>query len=112
MVQRMCFVWLTLWAGNGRDDHDQPDLAVPQRLDDEPRTMAFGRGKVSQTLSRSAPQRGVMELPRFRGRLGASGEIEALGTGSSPLGVFPDATWKPHSIEIEAGDFLLLYRTG
>jgi phosphoserine phosphatase RsbU/P len=42
----------------------------------------------------------------------ASGDIQALGTGSSPLGVHPDATWKSGAVGLEAGDLLLLYTDG
>jgi serine phosphatase RsbU (regulator of sigma subunit)/anti-sigma regulatory factor (Ser/Thr protein kinase) len=41
-----------------------------------------------------------------------TGEIEMLGSGSSPLGVYPDAAWKPHEIELGAGEVLLLYTDG
>jgi phosphoserine phosphatase RsbU/P len=42
----------------------------------------------------------------------ASGEIQWLGAGSSPLGVFPDANWKPGMVQLESGDLLLLYTDG
>lgn len=42
----------------------------------------------------------------------ASGEIEVLGSGSYPLAVNPDASWKPGITELEAGDLLLLYTDG
>ena len=42
----------------------------------------------------------------------ANGEILALGAGSAPLGVHPEATWKSGSVELEAGDLLLLYTDG
>jgi serine phosphatase RsbU (regulator of sigma subunit) len=41
-----------------------------------------------------------------------SGEIQVLGAGSSPLGVYPDAGWKSSHVELEAGDLLLLYTDG
>jgi PAS domain S-box-containing protein len=42
----------------------------------------------------------------------ASGELERLGGGSSPLGVYPDATWKPHAVDLGVGDLLVLYTDG
>jgi serine phosphatase RsbU (regulator of sigma subunit) len=42
----------------------------------------------------------------------ASGEIEALGSGSSPLGINPETHWKMAEIEMEADDILLLYTDG
>jgi serine phosphatase RsbU (regulator of sigma subunit) len=42
----------------------------------------------------------------------ASGEVERLGSGTSPLGVYPDAVWKPHAIDLEAGDILVLNTDG
>ena len=42
----------------------------------------------------------------------ANGEVHALGSGSAPLGVHPEATWKPGAEELEAGDLLLLYTDG
>ena len=41
-----------------------------------------------------------------------SGEIQLLGSGSSPLGVYPDAAWKAGEVEVELGDLLLLYTDG
>ncbi len=41
-----------------------------------------------------------------------SGDIEILGAGSSPLGVYPEAVWKSGQVELEAGDLLLLYTDG
>ena len=41
-----------------------------------------------------------------------SGEIQMLGTGSPPLGVYPDASWKSGQVELDAGDLLLLYTDG
>jgi len=41
-----------------------------------------------------------------------SGEIQTLGSGSYPLGVFPDATWKTAEADLDAGDLLLLYTDG
>ncbi|MGI5940074.1 MAG: SpoIIE family protein phosphatase [Thermoleophilia bacterium] len=41
-----------------------------------------------------------------------SGEVLLLGTGSSPLGVYPDAVWKPAEIALDIGDLLLLYTDG
>jgi serine phosphatase RsbU (regulator of sigma subunit) len=41
-----------------------------------------------------------------------SGEIEMLGCGTSPLGIYPDASWKPHEIGLSAGEVLLLYSDG
>ncbi|OFV80134.1 MAG: hypothetical protein A2W26_09235 [Acidobacteria bacterium RBG_16_64_8] len=40
------------------------------------------------------------------------GEIQVLGAGSSPLGVFPEASWKTGEARLEAGDLLLLYTDG
>ncbi len=40
------------------------------------------------------------------------GTIESLGVGSSPLGVFSDARWRPGRVELQAGDMLLLYTDG
>lgn len=42
----------------------------------------------------------------------ASGEILMLGSGSLPLGVFPDASWKPREVKLEVDDLLLLYTDG
>ena len=42
----------------------------------------------------------------------ANGDIQALGTGSAPLGVRDDATWKSGLVGLEAGDLLLLYTDG
>ncbi len=42
----------------------------------------------------------------------ADGDVKALGTGSAPLGVHEDATWKSGSVDLEAGDLLLLYTDG
>jgi PAS domain S-box-containing protein len=42
----------------------------------------------------------------------ASGEIEALGSGSAPLGVFPEASWRPGAVDLEPGDLMLLYTDG
>lgn len=42
----------------------------------------------------------------------ASGEIQVLGIGSAPLGVYSDAVWKAGEVELEAGDLLLLYTDG
>lgn len=41
-----------------------------------------------------------------------SGEIEWLGTGSAPLGVFPAASWTATEVHVAAGDVLLLYTDG
>ena len=41
-----------------------------------------------------------------------SGEPQLLGSGSSPLGIFPDASWKPGIVHLEPGDLLLLYTDG
>ncbi len=41
-----------------------------------------------------------------------SGEIQYLGAGSSPLGVHPEATWKPGAVTLQPGDLLLLYTDG
>ena len=41
-----------------------------------------------------------------------SGEIEWLGCGTSPLGIYADASWKPHEILMAPGDLLLLYTDG
>ncbi len=41
-----------------------------------------------------------------------SGEIQVLGSGSSPLGVYPAATWKAGEVQLEVGDLLLLYTDG
>jgi PAS domain S-box-containing protein len=42
----------------------------------------------------------------------ASGTVERLGGGSSPLGAYPDATWKPQAVDLEANDLLVLYTDG
>jgi serine phosphatase RsbU (regulator of sigma subunit)/anti-sigma regulatory factor (Ser/Thr protein kinase) len=42
----------------------------------------------------------------------ANGEIESLGSGSTPLGIDPDAVWRPADIELQRGDILLLYTDG
>jgi PAS domain S-box-containing protein len=42
----------------------------------------------------------------------AGGEVEKLGTHSTPLGVFPDAVWKPGEVEMRTGDVLVLYTDG
>jgi serine phosphatase RsbU (regulator of sigma subunit) len=42
----------------------------------------------------------------------ASGEIEHLGCGYSPLGVYPDASWKPHEMDLHVDDLLVLYTDG
>jgi PAS domain S-box-containing protein len=42
----------------------------------------------------------------------SSGEIQVLGTGAPPLGIFPDAKWKTNEIDLEQGDLLLLYTDG
>jgi serine phosphatase RsbU (regulator of sigma subunit) len=42
----------------------------------------------------------------------AAGDVELLGCASSPLGVFPEARWRPHETEMSAGDLLLLYTDG
>lgn len=42
----------------------------------------------------------------------ASGQVELLGSGSSPLGVFPDAVWKQGIVELEPEDLLVLYTDG
>jgi PAS domain S-box-containing protein len=42
----------------------------------------------------------------------ASGQIQALGAGSPPLGVFAGASWKTSEIEMGQGDLLLLYTDG
>jgi sigma-B regulation protein RsbU (phosphoserine phosphatase) len=41
-----------------------------------------------------------------------SGEIQMLGAGSSPLGVYPGAVWRTNEIELESGDLMLLYTDG
>ena len=41
-----------------------------------------------------------------------SGEIESLGSGSAPLGVFPEASWRPGAVDLKAGDMMLLYTDG
>jgi PAS domain S-box-containing protein len=41
-----------------------------------------------------------------------SGEIQMLGCGTSPLGIYPDASWKPHEVELAPNDLLLLYTDG
>jgi PAS domain S-box-containing protein len=40
------------------------------------------------------------------------GEIEVLGDGSAPLGIYPDNTWRRGETRIEVGDLLLLYTDG
>lgn len=42
----------------------------------------------------------------------SSGEILFLGSGSSPLGVYEDKSWKPGEVEMTEGDLLLLYTDG
>jgi PAS domain S-box-containing protein len=42
----------------------------------------------------------------------ASGDMELLGSGSSPLGVFDDASWNTGEVAVGAGDLLLLYTDG
>ena len=42
----------------------------------------------------------------------ANGEIQILGSGSAPLGIHSEATWKPGREELAAGDLLLLYTDG
>lgn len=42
----------------------------------------------------------------------ASGEILLLGSGTSPLGIYADASWKPKKLELETNDLLLLYTDG
>jgi phosphoserine phosphatase RsbU/P len=42
----------------------------------------------------------------------ASGAVERLGCGTPPLGVYSDATWKPHAAELEVDDILVLYTDG
>jgi PAS domain S-box-containing protein len=39
-------------------------------------------------------------------------EVEALRSGTSPLGIYPRASWKQYSAELETGDILLLYTDG
>ncbi len=41
-----------------------------------------------------------------------AGEVERLGSGTSPLGLYPDPTWKTHQVELGANDILLLYTDG
>jgi PAS domain S-box-containing protein len=41
-----------------------------------------------------------------------SGEIQFLGSGSAPLGVHPEASWRPGMVSLEPGDLLLLYTDG
>jgi PAS domain S-box-containing protein len=42
----------------------------------------------------------------------ASGEIERLGCGYSPLGVYPDAAWKANEVDLQVDDLLILYTDG
>jgi sigma-B regulation protein RsbU (phosphoserine phosphatase) len=42
----------------------------------------------------------------------ASGEIERLGCGFSPLGVYPEASWKANEIDLRTDDMLILYTDG
>ncbi len=42
----------------------------------------------------------------------ASAEIETLRAGSSPLGIYPDAVWKPRGAELQADDLLVLFTDG
>jgi len=42
----------------------------------------------------------------------ASGDIDTLGGGSSPLGVYADASWKRGDVGIGVGEMLLLYTDG
>ena len=41
-----------------------------------------------------------------------SGEVQTLGSGSLPLGIFPEATWTASEAQLETGDLLLLYTDG
>ena len=41
-----------------------------------------------------------------------AGEIEPLGDGSTPIGVYPNITWRPGIVQMEPGDRLLLYTDG
>ena len=42
----------------------------------------------------------------------ASGQIERLGCGYSPLGVYPEASWKPQEVDLAVDDLLVLYTDG
>ncbi len=42
----------------------------------------------------------------------ASAEIEHLGAGSAPLGIYADAAWKPSAVELQADDLLVLFTDG
>jgi len=42
----------------------------------------------------------------------ASGEIERLRAGSSPLGIYADAVWKSSTVELNADDLLVLFTDG
>jgi PAS domain S-box-containing protein len=41
-----------------------------------------------------------------------SGEVQRLGSGTSPLGVYPDPSWRTHEVDLEANDVLVLYTDG
>jgi PAS domain S-box-containing protein len=42
----------------------------------------------------------------------ASAEIEHLGAGSAPLGIYGDALWKASAVELQADDLLVLFTDG
>ncbi len=42
----------------------------------------------------------------------ATGEVERLGMGAAPLGIYPDASWKHGEVMLGEGDLLLLYTDG
>ena len=41
-----------------------------------------------------------------------SGQVETLGEGSTPLGIYRDAAWKAGEVRLAPGDLLLLYTDG
>jgi len=73
-------------------------------------------GFVTVFLGILDPQKGVLRYacaghpePLVRR---SSGEIQVLHSGSPPLGVYPEASWKAGEIAVEVGDLLLLYTDG
>jgi serine phosphatase RsbU (regulator of sigma subunit) len=42
----------------------------------------------------------------------AAGKVESLRSGSSPLGIFPEAAWIAHEVPLGEGDLLFLYTDG
>jgi PAS domain S-box-containing protein len=50
--------------------------------------------------------------PEMVVRRAASGEVEGLGVGAAPLGIYADGGWKPHAVELTANDLLVLFTDG